>query len=75
MKRGWGLCCSKSCAAHKREKSKPRYDPERVAHNNFRRATWNSSYSADDEYPYDEYPYSKDDIANYEDDRYVKYGD
>ena len=23
LRRGWGLCCSKSCAASKREKSKP----------------------------------------------------
>ena len=41
LKRGWGLCCSKSCAANKREKSKPNYDPKRVAKNNIRRATWN----------------------------------
>ena len=41
LKRGWGLCCSKSCAASKREKSKPNYNPERVALNNERRATWN----------------------------------
>jgi len=42
VKRGWGLCCSKSCAAKKREKSKPSYDPERVKKNNFRRANWNN---------------------------------
>ena len=30
VNRGWGLCCSKSCAASKREKSKPNYSPERV---------------------------------------------
>lgn len=41
LKRGWGLCCSKSCAAAKREKSKPGYNPERVEANNFRRLTWN----------------------------------
>ena len=40
LKRGWGLCCSKSCAAQKREKSKPNYNPERVAANNIRRANW-----------------------------------
>lgn len=34
LKRGWGLCCSKSCAAKKREMSKPGYDPERVKVNN-----------------------------------------
>lgn len=41
LKRGWGLCCSKSCAASKREKSKPGYSPERVAKNNIKRAFWN----------------------------------
>lgn len=34
LKRGWGLCCSKSCSASKREKSRPNYDPVRVAENN-----------------------------------------
>lgn len=24
LKRGWGLCCSKSCAANKRESKKPK---------------------------------------------------
>lgn len=42
IKRGWGLTCSKSCAASKREKSKPGYDPDRVAFNNMRRETWNA---------------------------------
>ena len=37
VNRGWGLCCSKSCAASKREKSKPNYDPNRVAINNIKR--------------------------------------
>lgn len=37
LKRGWGLCCSKKCAANKREKSKPNYDPKRVAANNIKR--------------------------------------
>ena len=36
LKRGWGLCCSKSCAAKKREKAKPGYNPIRVAMNNER---------------------------------------
>ena len=40
VNRGWGLCCSKSCAASKREKSKPNYNPERVERNNVRRALW-----------------------------------
>ena len=40
LKRGWGLCCSKSCAAKKRERSKPDYDPKRVARNNIRRKHW-----------------------------------
>lgn len=37
-KRGWGLCCSKSCAAKLREKSKPTYDKETVERNNRIRA-------------------------------------
>lgn len=41
IKRGWGLCCSKSCAASKREKSKVGYNPKRVAVNNERRSNWN----------------------------------
>lgn len=44
IKRGWGLCCSKSCAAKKREKSKPSYNAERVKENNIRRARWNDNY-------------------------------
>lgn len=43
LKRGWGLTCSKSCAAQKREKSKPSYNPDRVARNNIRRANWVSN--------------------------------
>lgn len=42
VNRGWGLCCSKSCAASKREKSKPGYDPKKVEFNNMRRENWNS---------------------------------
>ena len=38
LKRGWGLCCSKRCAAKKREKSKPSYDKATVRHNNLKRA-------------------------------------
>lgn len=41
LKRGWGRCCSKICAAKKREKSKPGYNPIRVAVNNRRRVEWN----------------------------------
>lgn len=37
IKRGWGLCCSKSCAARKREQAKPGYDSKRVAENNLKR--------------------------------------
>lgn len=40
VKRGWGLCCSKSCAAQKREKSKPGYNPITVARNNEKRDNW-----------------------------------
>lgn len=38
LKRGWGLCCSKKCAAKKREKSRPYYDPATVRYNNLKRA-------------------------------------
>ena len=34
LKRGWGRCCSKVCAASIREKSKQGYDPEKVKKNN-----------------------------------------
>lgn len=40
LKRGWGLCCSKKCAANKRERSKPNYNPERFIRNNKRRENW-----------------------------------
>lgn len=38
IKRGWGLCCSKSCSAKKRERLKPSYNSSRVAYNNRKRA-------------------------------------
>lgn len=38
LKRGWGLCCSKSCAAKKRERGRPDYDPGVVRLNNLKRA-------------------------------------
>ena len=40
LKRGWGKCCSKKCAASLREKSKSNYNPERVKYNNIRRELW-----------------------------------
>lgn len=45
LKRGWGLCCSKSCAAQKRERNKPGYDPKKVRENNYRRENWNNPMS------------------------------
>ena len=30
LKRGWGLCCNKKCAAEMREKSKPGYSLDKV---------------------------------------------
>lgn len=45
IKRGWGLCCSKSCAAKKREMNKPNYCPVRVEYNNIRRENWNETYN------------------------------
>lgn len=58
LKRGWGLCCSKSCAAKKREKSKPGYNPERVERNNFRRELWNGLPAFESERK--RYPFSYD---------------
>lgn len=49
LKRGWGLCCSKSCASKKREMSKPTYNKETVKKNNIRRANWNNKYEVSDE--------------------------
>lgn len=43
LKRGWGLCCSKSCASKKRERNKPNYNPSRVKANNIRRKNWNKN--------------------------------
>ncbi len=58
IKRGWGLCCSKSCAANKREKNKPNYNPLIVALNNERRDNWNNRQNdfdifADDDQSWD----------------------
>ena len=44
LKRGWGLCCSKSCAAKKREMLKPGYDADRVLANNLKREGICDSY-------------------------------
>ena len=76
LKRGWGLCCSKSCAAKKREMSKPGYDPERVTANNARRANWNKNsikgytsegYKVIDGVAYDEFDNPVYNIDPYED--------
>lgn len=53
LKRGWGLCCCKSCAAKKRERTKPGYNPRRVAINNIRRDNWVGNYEP-------QYPFSYD---------------
>lgn len=45
LKRGWGLCCSKSCAAKKREMAKPTWDKKTVERNNRIR---NSEMTLDD---------------------------
>jgi hypothetical protein len=42
LKRGWGLTCSKSCAASKREKKKPGYNKKKVEENNIKRESWNA---------------------------------
>lgn len=59
LKRGWGLCCSKKCAAKKREMSKPGYNPEKVERNNLKRELLSllnkSDKYTDDEYTADDY--------------------
>lgn len=44
IKRGWGLTCSKSCAAKKRETSREDYDISKVRTNNMKRDLWNNKY-------------------------------
>lgn len=50
LRRGWGRCCCKSCAAKLREKKKPGYSPARVALNNVRREYW-TDYPENERYP------------------------
>ena len=45
LNRGWGLCCSKSCAAKLREQSKPGSNSEKVPQNNIRRTSFNDPHS------------------------------
>ena len=40
LKRGWGLCCSKKCAAKKREKSRPNYYPETDYDETYNNSGW-----------------------------------
>jgi hypothetical protein len=69
LKRGWGLCCSKRCAAKKREKSRPDYDP---VYNSLKRdgllprktdyvETYNNSGWADDDETYNNSGWAEDD--------------
>ena len=51
LRRGWGRCCCKSCAAQLREKKKPGYNPKRVAINNVRRQCW-TDYPETERYPF-----------------------
>jgi len=60
LKRGWGLCCSKRCAAKKREKSRPDYNPATVRYNNLKRAGLLHRYNESDEYTPDDYHNSVD---------------
>lgn len=48
IKRGWGLCCSKSCAATKREMAKPGYNIRTVIANDFKRENWNNHHNDED---------------------------
>lgn len=45
LKRGWGLTCSKSCAAHKREQSKVNYKVETVMMNNIKRESMKKEFN------------------------------
>ena len=67
IKRGWGLTCSKSCAASLREKSKPGYDPKRVKKNNVRRSLWNFKPASENEYGVFRGRYSSEGYKLYED--------
>lgn len=60
LKRGWGLTCSKSCAASKRERSKPSYNVDRVKRNNIIRDNWNDRWYDDYDPADDEYWSNKD---------------
>ena len=51
LKREWGLCCSKSCAAKKREMSKPGYNLDHVLANNLKRESIFNRYKDADRYP------------------------
>jgi len=44
LARGWGLTCSKSCAAKKRERSRNNYDETTVKINNLKRKLWFNKY-------------------------------
>lgn len=48
LKRGWGLCCSKSCAAKKREMAKPGYNSVTVRKNNYIRENWLELHNEED---------------------------
>lgn len=66
IKRGWGLCCSKSCAGKKREMSRPNYNENRVRRNNARRAGWVGGFKAS-EWEYDPHPFSPDGHGQWDD--------
>lgn len=44
LKRGWGLCCNKKCAAKLRERNKPTWNAKTVKKNNEKRENWNNIY-------------------------------
>jgi hypothetical protein len=66
INRGWGLTCSKSCAASKREKSKIGYNPKRVKRNNIRRELWNMKTKDENEYGVFKGRYSSEGYKLYE---------
>jgi hypothetical protein len=66
INRGWGLTCSKSCAASKREKWKKGYNHERVKRNNIRREFWNLKFTDENEYGVFKGRYSSEGYKLYE---------
>jgi len=55
LKRGWGLCCDKSCGAKLREKNKPTWNKDNVERNNRIRENFGKNGDYGDDCSIDEY--------------------